>query len=68
MSQKNGADACPFNYLYWDFLDRNRNKLASNPRVGMMYKTLDRMSPEKYESVKADAAEFLNKLDRHEKV
>ena len=68
VSQKNGADACPFNYLYWDFLDRNRNKLASNPRVGMMYKTLDRMSPEKYESVKADAAEFLNKLDRHEKV
>ena len=37
--QKNGPDACPFNYLYWDFLVRNREKLASNHRIGMMYRT-----------------------------
>ena len=38
VAKKNGPDACPFNYLYWDFLARNR-KLAPNPRVGMMYRT-----------------------------
>ena len=40
VTQKNGEDACPFNYLYWDFLDRNRDKLRDNHRIGMMYKTL----------------------------
>ena len=68
VSKKNGADACPFNYLYWDFLDRNRDKLSTNPRIGMMYKTLDRMSLEKFDSIKTDAAVFLNKLDNNEKV
>ena len=37
---KNGSDACPFNYLYWDFLQRNREKLSSNFRMSMMYLSL----------------------------
>ena len=68
ISQKNGSEACPFNYLYWDFLDRNRKRLSSNPRVGMMYKTLDRMSPNKYKLIKQDAERFLQRLDNNEKV
>ena len=52
--QKNGPDACPFNYLYWDFLVRNREKLASNHRIGMMYRTYDRMDCLLYTSDAAD--------------
>lgn len=59
---KNGADACPFNYLYWDFLDRNRAKLASNPRIGMMYKSFDRMNEDKKTAIRDDAARFLKNL------
>ncbi|WP_267163922.1 cryptochrome/photolyase family protein [Halovenus salina] len=36
-----GADACPFNALYWDFLDRNEEPLRSNHRMGLMYGHVD---------------------------
>jgi deoxyribodipyrimidine photolyase-related protein len=42
--KKHGEAACPFNSLYWDFYARHREKLASNPRIGMMYRTWDRMA------------------------
>ena len=38
-----GEHSCPFNSLYWDFLYRHRSKLEKNPRMAMMYRTLDRM-------------------------
>ena len=57
--KKNGEQACPFNYLYWDFLIRNRDKLGGNARMGMMYRSLDRMAPEKVEMIRADSARFL---------
>lgn len=62
VSVKNGPKACPFNYLYWDFLDRNSGKLRGNPRLGFVYKTLDRMSEEKIAAVRDDARRFLNAL------
>jgi deoxyribodipyrimidine photolyase-related protein len=62
VSQKNGSDACPFNYLYWDFLARNRAKLENNPRVGMMYKTLDRMDEAKQKAIHEDSKTFLKSL------
>ena len=33
VSVKEGEDACPFNYLYWDFLLRNEKQLGSNQRL-----------------------------------
>ena len=58
VNQKNGVDACPFNYLYWGFLQRNRDTLQSNHRMGMAYRTWDRMSDEKKAAVKADCDRF----------
>ena len=37
-----GEDACPFTVLYWDFLRRNKHRLANNPRMGFQLKNLDR--------------------------
>lgn len=41
-----GKDACPFNYLYWNFLNTHKQKLSKNPRMSMIYKLLDKI-PEK---------------------
>ena len=62
VKQKNGPDACPFNYLYWDFLIRHREKLNKNPRLGMIYRTLDKMGEDKQDTIRHDAALFLDKL------
>jgi len=59
---KNGPDACPFNYLYWNFMIENEDKLRGNHRLGMIYKTLDRMSPDKREAVQSDAAAFFKEV------
>jgi len=63
VKQKNGPDACPFNYLYWDFLIRHRDKLNKNPRLGMIYRTLDKMGEDKQNLIQHDAAHFLATLD-----
>ncbi len=44
--QKTGPRACPFNALYWEFFVRHRERLQGNHRIGMTYRTWDKMAPE----------------------
>ncbi|MFC7051627.1 cryptochrome/photolyase family protein [Hansschlegelia quercus] len=60
--QKTGPDACPFNYLYWDFLSRNERKLGDNQRLAMPYRTLSKMTPERRAEIGRDAKAFLDAL------
>lgn len=62
VTRKDGPEACPFNYLYWDFLARNREKLQSNHRLGMMYKTYDRMDDDRKQAISDDSLHFLDEL------
>lgn len=62
VKQKTGASACPFNYLYWAFLIRNKDKLARNPRLGMPYKTLAGWSGDRQSQILAEADTFLDSL------
>ena len=59
---KNGPTACPFNYLYWDFLMRNAETLSNNPRMGMPYRTLAKMDDVKKQTIVSDAKLFLENL------
>jgi deoxyribodipyrimidine photolyase-related protein len=68
VKEKNGAQACPFNYLYWDFLDRNADKLANNARLTMPYRTLNKMSDEKRAMIHSDSLIFFSALQQHEEV
>ena len=62
VSKKNGKDACPFNYLYWDFIIRNREKLESNPRIRMMYTIYERMGEKKKQAILNDSKNFLKSI------
>jgi deoxyribodipyrimidine photolyase-related protein len=63
VKDKTGPDACPFNLMYWHFLDRHREKFSNNHRMGNMYRVWDRMSDDKRETVLREADAFLAKLD-----
>ncbi|UWQ17604.1 cryptochrome/photolyase family protein [Jannaschia sp. M317] len=63
VSKKTGDGACPFNLLYWHFLDRHRDRFAGNPRMAQMYRTWDRMDADHRATVLTEAREFLAHLD-----
>ena len=64
---KNGRNACPFNYLYWDFIIRNQKKLNTNPRMAMIYNTLSKMDKSKVHEIQDDSNNFLNHLANYDK-
>jgi len=55
---KTGPEACPFNYLYWDFYARHEKRFARNPRIGMALKKLAKKSPAERQAIRASAEEF----------
>jgi deoxyribodipyrimidine photolyase-related protein len=62
VKQREGEDACPFNYLYWDFMMRHEDKLGDNPRMGMVYRNLQKMDDTRKSDVRASATKFLEQL------
>ncbi len=60
--ERTGEGACPFNYLYWDFLDRNEKVLSRNPRMGMPYKNWRGMDDARRDAVRGEAKRFLKTL------
>jgi deoxyribodipyrimidine photolyase-related protein len=57
---RTGDDACPFTTLYWDMLDRNRDRLEGNRRLARPYATLDRLGD--LDAVRARATEVRRRL------
>ncbi|RED98932.1 cryptochrome/photolyase family protein [Marinoscillum furvescens] len=62
-TQKTGDKACPFNSLYWNFYDQHRKKLEKNPRIGMMYRTWDRMDAKTKTALLQQADKYLQEID-----
>lgn len=61
--QSTGETACPFNYLYWDFIARQDDRLRGNPRMAMTYRTLDRLDPDRLAAMRALAERARRDLD-----
>ena len=59
---KTGPKACPFNYLYWNFLIENRKALGRNQRLAMPYRTLETMGDARTTEIIADSTRFLDGL------
>ena len=62
VNKKSGEDACPFNYLYWYFLDKNSDKLSGNHRMAQMYSTWNRMTDDRKAEIRSDSEQFLQTL------
>lgn len=60
---RSGDKACPFNPLYWHFMYRHRDRLAGNPRIGMIYRSWDRMGDDKQEALLETAERMLENLE-----
>lgn len=59
VKQRTGADACPFNALYWNFLDRHRRRLEGTPRMAQMYRTYDNFDDAEKTRIAESARAFL---------
>jgi deoxyribodipyrimidine photolyase-related protein len=55
-----GPRACPFNFLYWDFIARHAEEFARNPRMAMPVMGLRKLKPEKLAAMRAKAQAFLD--------
>jgi len=62
VKDKTGPKSCPFNALYWDFLDRNAQRLRGNPRLGPVYRNWDRMDETKRQAYRNRARAVLKGL------
>ena len=51
-----GEKSCPFNSLYWDFMNRHADKFRQNPRMAMPLRTWDKMAIDKREALLDRAA------------
>jgi deoxyribodipyrimidine photolyase-related protein len=59
-----GDNACPFNSLYWNFYDKHEARLRKNPRIGMVYRNLDRMEPNEKAAILEQAAYYLENPEK----
>jgi deoxyribodipyrimidine photolyase-related protein len=64
VTERSGPDACPFNSLYWHFMLRNREELSANPRIGMLYRSWDRMDADQRDAILSTAEAHLENIER----
>ena len=60
-----GEDACPFNSLYWNFLDDKKQFFAKNNRMAMMLRLLEKIPPQELAEIKARAGAILSRPDAY---
>ncbi len=63
-----GDDACPFTTLYWDFLDRHRERFANHPRTALQWKHIEKMDTERLQAIRTQAAAIRERLQQGERL
>jgi deoxyribodipyrimidine photolyase-related protein len=63
VKEKTGEQACPLNSLYWHFMVKHRERLAKNPRIGMIYGNWDKQNDEQKHAVLQRAQWCLDNIE-----
>ena len=67
INKKTGENACPFNYLYWNFVDKQRDTFNESGRVNFMVNMFDnKKSAQQKREIRESSEEFLSALNREE--
>jgi deoxyribodipyrimidine photolyase-related protein len=62
---RTGENACPFNSLYWNFLDDKKEHFAKNNRMAMMLRLLEKIPFEELAAIKERAASIIQNPDEY---
>ncbi|WP_110685555.1 cryptochrome/photolyase family protein [Salinicola aestuarinus] len=62
VKQVTGEDACPFNSLYWHFLETHRKPLENNQRMRLIYGSWDKMAEDRRQAIMDKADAFLETI------
>jgi deoxyribodipyrimidine photolyase-related protein len=65
VKEKFGEKACPFNSLYWNFLDEKKEYFKNNNRMAMMMNLLNKMPAEEIYKIKMKANEIIENIDNY---
>lgn len=66
VKEKTGPTACPFNYLYWNFVDQQRDTFTQNGRVNFMVNSFDKKSEDEKAAIRQSAQTFIEAQPRLE--
>lgn len=62
-TKKVGANACPFNALYWNFLETKKQHFKDNHRMNMMMSLLEKMDGDTLGALQERAATIIEHMD-----
>ncbi|MCC4774158.1 cryptochrome/photolyase family protein [Vibrio cyclitrophicus] len=63
IKERSGESSCPFNSLYWRFMNQHRDALNRNPRMGMLYRSWDNMDQHDQQAILDTAEQRLTNLE-----
>ncbi|MEO0347753.1 MAG: cryptochrome/photolyase family protein [Pseudomonadota bacterium] len=63
VKQRSGADACPFNVLYWHFLMRHQQRFKNNNRMNLAYNNLAKINDDERQRIWHQGEKILAQLN-----
>lgn len=63
VKKRSGEKSCPFNSLYWHFIDRHQSLFESNPRMAFPMKHWKSLNKDQRQPILDTASDYLTKID-----
>lgn len=64
VSERTSEGSCPFNSLYWHFMQRHRERFQNNPRMAMVYRNWDKQNPDSQQLILQQGQRYLDKIEQ----